>query len=348
MARLVYKLVGQKKSDETEKGYYAEGLSSGKKMPYKPLNVSRALPRFFRIIEKDAKGKLRPRQIAYAPSENTIYVDEFVDPTAKIEKLKFKKGFLRVDTDKDPLLPEFLAKVPSFEGNPSRKPSDAVKFMLLDNEAKANEILQKEESIAKELSVFWELPVEIRRAIANSVGINTFRDHSLWAYELFNWARLNPREFTKKYQDPDLEYIDIISRAEAFGVLKWDNGTWLYNDIAIMKVSAAKNRYHELVAKLINEVQLDNAIRNDVATKEGKSARTIGEQKDEIDFSEISASALLKLAKERNVVKYITGIGYEVVSTGHRFGDRTKLSAETAIDESDLLREQIITQLSRS
>lgn len=348
MARLVYKLVGQKKSDESEKGYYAESLANGQKLPFKPMNVSRALPRFFRIREMDEKtGKTKVKQIAYAPSENTIYVEDFIDPKAKIEKIKFKKGFLFVDSEREPQKQEFLDKIPYNAESPIRTDRDPIKFMRIDNEAKANEILKKEETIARELNVFWELPMEKRRAIANAVSINTFRDHSLWAYDLYEWARRNVGEFKKKYHDPDIDYIDMISRAEILGILKWGDNTWFYNDVAVMKISTAKNRYTEFVGKLINEPQLENAIANDVAVKEGKSARTIGEQQEEIDFSEVDSSALLKLAKEKGVVKYNAGIGHEVVVTGHKFGDKSVISAEKAIEESDLLREQIIVQLGR-
>lgn len=347
MARLVYKLTGQKRSDEEGSGYIAEKTTGQQKGRFQPMPYTRSLPRFHRIVET-VNGKKKVRQIAYAPTEDTIYMDEFIDPNAKIVKPKFKNGYLIVDDDVDPKLPEYLAKLDSNASKENRDHKVPVKFIRLDKKGDAEAKLQKEEAVAKELSVFWELPIEKRQAIANSVGIPTQnQEDSIWLLRLFSWAQLNPKDFTKAYNNPDIEYIDTVSRAEKLGILRFDSYTWSYNNVAIMKVAHTKNRYAELASKLLNEPQLERAISNDVNQKLGITTMTVSENYDDVDFIEITSEQLLELAKKAGVVKYHAGKHHEVVTTGKAFGSKSNASAIEAIDNEHLLREMLITEVQK-
>lgn len=346
MARSVYKLTGQKKSSEVNLGYYAEGIQGGQRSPMTPMPYTRSLPRFHRIIETDENGRKIARQIAYAPSENTFYIDEFVNKDAKVVKPKFKKGFLIVDTDVDPLLPEYLAKLDCNASNENRNKKVPVKFIQLDKERDAKNKLDAEQKVATELLVFWDLPHERITAISNSVGIRTLnRPTAVWKHELFKWAEMNVDKFVAAYNNPEIEYVDTISRAENLGILKFDSFTWFYNSVSIMKVAQSKNRYTQLVAKLINDTPLERAISNEVNQKLGLSDRTISEQAESINFDEVDSKALLKMAKEHGVIKYKTGHGHYLVSTDRKIGTQSTDSAIEAIEEEHLLRDQIIGDL---
>lgn len=341
MKRLVYKLTGQKKNGG--KGYNQKD---------KPFPYNRSLARFYRVVveEPDGKGgkKKTVKRVAYAPLENTIFMDEFIDPNAKIEKIRFKNGYCLVDETSEPQKKEFLDILDINGSNERRDNRQPVRFERLDKTVKAQQILDTKETVSKELGIFWTLPHEKLRAIANHVGIYTYgKDEAIWKHHLYKWAENNVSDFKKAYSNPDIDYVDTIARAENYKILVWNDNQWTFNDVPVLKVSTQKNRYEELVAHLINNPQLDNAITNQVREKEGKKTKKVG--KKEVDFSNLSAEELFNLAKEKEVVKYKAGESprFEIVTTGFRFGGLSNKTALKEIEENkDLVREQLEAQLS--
>jgi len=342
MARSVYQLAGQKMSGNI--GYRTTGEHS------KPFPYNRSLALYHRIIEeeKDINGVSRKvvKRVGYSPNENTIYIDQFLDPQSKLEKIRFKNGYCLADDEREPqkkLLLDLL------DINGSKKGRDAkvtAKYIRVDRNEKAETILRHEESIIKELSIFWELPHEKIRAIANSIGLSTYGvEPAIWKYHLLEWAKINLTKFKEAYQDPELDYIDTISRAEELGLLKFDLQTWKFNEVPIMKVSINKNKYKELTAYMMNQPQWANTISNEVAVKEGKSLRTIGEDKTSFDFTDMNGEDLLRLSIEHGVMVYRTGHGYKIVNTDYQVGGISKKSAVAAIESEDVVRQQIIAQL---
>lgn len=314
MARLVYRLAGQKRSNPTESGYYASGSKNGSQMDtYKPMPFSRSLPRWHRIVEI-VNGKKKPRQIGYSPTEDTIYLDEMREPE-KLMKPKFRNGILLVDNDKDPLLEEMLDKLDINGSNPDRDKTSKVIFTKMNKEASAAAELDKKEKISKNLSVFWELPDNKLQAIANSSGISTNRPTNVWKHNLYNWASSNVKEFNDLCNDPDVRTVDLISRAENTSVLIFEVHEWKYKGNKILTVSPQKNRYTELVKRLVNDPALLTSITNDVAIIDG-SEELVLKSGEKINVAKISAEDLLELAIKEEVVSYKHGYGYELVKDG--------------------------------
>lgn len=350
MASLVYRLGksgGQKRSKATDLGYYATGSKDGQQDPYKPMPYSRTLPRFHTIREKDESGKLKVRKIAYSPQESSIYMDEWVNPHSPIIKPKFKRGFLIIDENKEPQLIELMNKLDGNESNPNRSERAKVLFHQVNKSKKAKEILAQEERVSKELSVFWDLPFTRKQAIANWVGIRTSNvDTNMWQHNLFLWAKHNVKKFKEVYHNPDLEYVDFISRAENIGLLKFNVNTWKYGDVKILVVSRGDMRYSKLVERLLNEPTLYKSITDDVLRAEGKSNLIVTEE-EKYDFDAMTAEDLLEKAKDREIVKYKGKTGFYIVDTGKVIGKVTKESAIKAIETEPYLREQIEEQFKK-
>ena len=350
MSSLVYRLGksgGQKRSKATDLGYYATGSKDGQQDPHKPMPYSRTLPRFHTIREKDETGKVRPRKIAYSPQEESIYMDMWVDKNSPIVKPKFKKGFLIVDEDKESQLVELMNKLNSNESKPDRDTRVPVLFHQVNKSKKAAEILANEERVAKELAVYWDLPYTRKQAIANWVGIRTANeDPNMWQHALFLWAKHNVKKFKEVYHNPDLEYMDFISRAENIGLLKFNVNTWKYGEVKILVVSRNDMRYEKLVERLLNEPALYKSISDDVLRAEGKSNLIVTE-KEKFDFEAMTAEDLLEKAKKHDLVKYKGGTGFYIVDTGKAVGKSTKEDAIKSIETDPYLRKQIEEQFKK-
>lgn len=347
MSRLVYKLVGQKRSDTSALGYYAKGDMTNKMEPLAPISYSRSLPLFHRISMWNEKTKrYEPKRVAYSPYEKSIYVDEWINPNSKAIKPRFKEGILIVETRHQQALADLLDILPSNGSNPNRDEKDPIKFIQLNKGKQAEDALKQGEKVVKEILLFFELPTEKLRAIANSVGLLTNSTESVWKYKLYQWAQNHPDDFVKHSRNPELDYVDTISRAELLGIIKFESSAWSFKGNQVLKVSQIKNPYTELAGKLINEPPLERAIANEVAEKEGKSNRTIGEAMKDVNMDEINGVALIDLAMQHKVLKYNTGVGYEFIITGDKVpGGRKKEDAAEAIDADPELRSAIIKEL---
>lgn len=349
MSYLVYRLGKrgkQKRSNELDRGYYATGTTSGLRDPYKPMPYSRTLSRFHKIREKDENGNVRVRTVGYSPYENTIYIEDFVDKNSKLVKPKFIKGILRVDLEREPMLAELLNKLDYCEDKEGRDAKKPVKYHRVDKVKSAKDSLGKKEKVVKELAVFWQLPITKKQAIANAYGIRTKGvDLDVWQHELLLHAEQDPARFVEIYQNPDLEYLDYITRAENMNILSYNVNEWSYNEVKILSVSKASNKYDALVKHLINNPQLNLTIKNDVRGKEGYTELEV-EQGVKVDFTKISGSDLLDMALEKRVVEYRPGKGFCIIATDKYFGEtKSKDSAREALETDALLFQQVVAQL---
>jgi len=352
MSYLVYRLGkrgGQKRSNDTSLGYYAAGTLGGQRDSYAPMPVSRGLPRFERVRVKGEDGKTRVKRIGYCPNEQTIFLDDYINEDSKPKKLKFKKGVLRVDPDKDPIMYEFLENSNFNEDNPNRDPNAPIKFHRNDKHKSATDALKRKEKINKELSLFWDLPLTKKRAIANYVGVPTAeKDPSVWTWKLFLWAENNVKKFVSAYHSQDLDYADYISRAEHMGILRYNAGEWTHHDVKILTVGRHQNQYEELIKHLINNPKLNLHIRNDVKAKEGRTDLQVDETMT-IDFAKLSGEEMLDLAIEKRVVKYNQGHGYHIVAIDKYIGEdgitKSKKGAIELLETDKILFEQVKAQL---
>jgi|TARA_R110000782_G_scaffold16029_1_gene46349 hypothetical protein len=354
MSSLVYRLGKsneQKRSNDIELGYYAAGTTAGQRDANKPMPYSRSLKRYHTVRYTDDNGKVRIRKIGYAPEEDTIYLDDFVNPNSALVKPKFKKGILIVDSVRQSLLVELLDKLNENENNPDRDPKASIVFHKIDRVKKAKGILEREEKVTKELAMFWDIGVTKKQALANWLGIRTHgRSLEEFSHDLYFFAKNNVKEFTEAYHNPDVEYLDYISRAENLSILKFNTHTWEYNEMKILVVSSNKNKYIGLVKHFINNPPLYTAMVNDVRSKEGFTKfEDLGDSGRDIDFSTIKGEEMLAIAIEDEIVVYKTGYGFEIVATEKIIGTPkvtlSKVKAAKVIDEDKLVFEQLKVQL---
>lgn len=359
MSYLVYQLGkrgGQKRSSDTDLGYYAQGTTTGIRSPWKPMPVNRSLHKYERIRLKDESGNVQVKRIGYSPDEQTIFVDDFENPRYDekgnpkfyMPKINFKKGILKVDPEKEPLLYERLEMSNYNEDNPNRDPNKEIKFHRVDRQQSAKEALANKEKITKELAVFWDMPLTKKRAIANFVGIPTAeKAEEVWVWRLYTWAQANVDKFVSAYNSQDLDYADYISRAEHMKIIRFNAGEWLYNDVKILPVSSNRNPYEELIKHLIRNPKLNVAIRNDVKAKEGRTDFIV--EDDVIDFAHMTGEEMLALAQEKRVVEYKQGHGYYIIAIDKYIGEEgktlSKKAAAELIDTDELIFEQVKAQL---
>ncbi len=343
MASLVYRLGksdGQKKSKPTDLGYYATGDRNGGNVSQAmPMPYSRRLKAIHTVrVEKD--GKKVPRKVAYSPNEESIFMDEWIDPNSPIEKLKFKKGILIIDGDRQPQKAELADILDSNENNPNRDTKTAVVFHQVNKSKEAARILVKEERVAKELAHFWDIPFTRKQALANWMGINTYGDENLWVHRLYMLAKSDVKKFKEVFNNPDLEYMDFISRAENIGLIRFNTNSWKYGDVKLLIVPRHDMRYQKLIEYLINEPLTYKAIHDEVLKAEGKSSLIVTEEA-KYNFEAMTAADLLEAAKENKLVKYKGATGFYVVDSGKTIGTKTKESAIAAIESEPLLRQMI-------
>jgi hypothetical protein len=350
MANLVYRLGQsgrQKRSNPSDLGYYATGSRDGGNQDLAPpMPYSRRFKAIHTVrVEKD--GKIIPRKVAYSPDEESIFMDDWVDKNSKVVKIKFKKGMLMVDEDNEPQLIELLSLLDGNESKPNRDTKTPVLFHQINKSKKAEEVLLNEERVAKELAVYWDLPYTRKQAIANWVGIRTAnQDPNMWQHSLFLWAKHNVKKFKEVYHNPDLEYMDFISRAENIGLLKFNTNTWKYGEVKMLVVSRNDMRYEKLVERLLNEPSLYKSIADDVLRAEGKSNLIVA-GKEKFDFDAMTAEDLLDKAKKHDLVKYKGGTGFYIVDTGKAVGKSTKEDAIKSIETDPYLRQQIEEQFKK-
>lgn len=364
MARLVFALATrQKRTDQKTGGYWARGNSdgSGAVEQVKPIPHTRTLPAFFRVMEWDDKLKKKvPKRVGYCPDEQSIYVDEWVGfegqdlkhKIRKAQKIKFSQGYCVVDDEKEPLKAELLQKIDINGSKVGRDESVKPKFFELNKEKDAKKILDAEKKKTLEIASFWSTPIEKLQAVANAIGIITQPDSLVWVHKLYRWAENHVDEYSKQLKNPDLDYLDTVTKAENLGIIKFDENTWFISygngDVPqpILKVSPLKKQHVELANKLINDPPLERAIVNSIAEKEGKVSRKIGEAMQDVNMDEIDSIALIDLAVTHKVLEYHQGKGYEVLTTGLKIpNSRSKAGAAEAIDADPILREAIIKEL---
>jgi hypothetical protein len=349
MSSLVYRLGksgGQKRSNDRDLGYYASGSTNGQRDVNKPMPYSRSLARFYRVRLKDENGKEKVHRIGYSPGENTIFIDDFVDPEAPLVKVRFKKGILVVDDEKEPQLAEFLETLDINESNKNRNKRSKVVFHRVNKNEKAEGILKKEEIIAKKLAIFWDIPITKKQAIANWVGIRTLEvAPEIWQHHLYQWAKNNVGEFNDIYHNPDVDYMDYVARAENTQVLRWNANAWYYNDVKIMVTSSSKNRYKDLVKRFLNDPQLYKAVVDTVREKEGLAPEVKEEKKYDLDV--MTAEEILNAAKKEDIVDYRPGTGHFIVATGKLIGSKSTDSAIEAITKDKLIVEQLKAQFEK-
>lgn len=340
MARLVYRLAKQKKNGEGVMGFADS-----------PFPFTRSLSRFHRVRQKDpTTGKIRVRMAAYAPNETSIFVDEWSDSNARTEKVRFEKGFCVVDPELEPQKVALLEILNENGSNPDRDTKVDVKYIRIDKNKDAENFLKNEERVTKELLSFWSLDYNTKRAIANSFGITTYNiPEATWSHQLYAKAKMNIEEFTKMVNNSELPFIDVVSRAEALGVIRIEAYDCYFGDMPIAKLVVVKNKYTQLADLLINNPQLYNNILSAVLEKEGnkKVAVESKEENPAEDLSKLQADELFNYAKDSNCIKYETGKGYRIIVTGEYFGGNSKESAIKAIEDDKGLRLRIEKQLSK-
>lgn len=296
------------------------------------------------------------RRVRYCPGEKSIFMDE-QDPNSRIDKkdLSFVDGVLTINQKSKPNLAAYLAIL---DANGSKKDRDtgySIKYKRFDVDVRYEEELKREERTAETMSIFMELPLEKKRAISHMMGKNTVgKSDARWTYELL--ASINSSEDTRAafldhLKDPFVETVEVIGKAEVYEMASFQDFTWKINGVRVLNVDRTRNPYMALAEFLAKNPEtyygLKRSIQGvdeDIVEEEGVYVEEQSAFEKPIDVTERSAEYIFDKCKEKGILKFYPGKGYEVVETEQLIG-KSKNRSVREIEKVESLRNYLIKKL---
>ena len=187
------------------------------------------------------------RQIRYCPSEPSIFVEDQSD-TAVRKSVIFTDGRLFVTPDK-PNLREYMLAHPGNRANGGKI------FYQVDKEKKAQVDVSKEFATADAILMVKEKAFEDLLSVAASLGFNVDRQAAEIKHDLLMYAKKNPTEFIKMFDNPEVTMKAKIRMAMKYGIIEVDKGAARWKDTGnmIVSVPAGRNGVDVLLRFLLTE-----------------------------------------------------------------------------------------------
>ena len=174
------------------------------------------------------------RQIRYCPSEHSPFVDEQSERAVR-QSVVFADGRLLVRPDQ-PNLAHFMSLHP---GNVANGGSI---FYLVEKTKKAKVDVDKEFAVADAVIMIKEKPFEDLLSVAASIGINVDRQTAEVKHDLLMYAKKNPSEFIRLFDNPEVTMKAKIRMAMKYGIIDISRGAARWKDTNGMIVSVPEGK----------------------------------------------------------------------------------------------------------
>lgn len=301
------------------------------------------------------KNVYERRTIRHCTGETSIFLDEqSKDATPTKDEITFDEGWLTVDERNNPNTAAYLELLDSNGSKKNRNTSFAIKFEKFDVSMKYDDAMEDQALKGSVLMEFMALPIEKKRALSHYMGKRTQGvKPSQWTYELLsivNASKQSASKFLKDIQDPILDKIDIISRAENMDILEYDNFRWNLQDVEVMKVDRTQNPHMEMAQFLSDNpetwaniqskvVKTNKALVKDDSDDEEPVTKS---QKEEGNFTETTfdAETMFLDAVDSKKIEYEHGKGYLLIKLMKHIG-KSKAKAIEAIAQDKTLRDAL-------
>ena len=196
-------------------------------------------------VYDDAKNTIR--EVRYCPNEPSIWRDE-QSQYAKREHVMFYDGTLFVPHTK-PNLIAFL------EAHPDNVANGGGIFELVDNEKKAEEILNDEFLALDAVVMVREKDIQELLPIAMFYNINVNRPSAEIRYDLLQQARSNPKRFIESFDNPLVRVRSVIKTAEMYQLvaLKPNGSYWFDSNKLILSTPVGQESIDVLARFCLTE-----------------------------------------------------------------------------------------------
>jgi len=175
------------------------------------------------------KNRDEVRQIRYCPNEQSIYVDEQSENAVR-KSVMFMDGRLFVPRNK-PNLRNYL------DVHPDNKANGGNVYELVDKKREAQVDVDKDFATAEAVMLVKEKPFEDLLSVAASLNFNVDREASQIKHDLLIYAKKNPVQFVKMFDNPEVTLKAKIRMAMKYGVLEESKGAVRWKDTGKMIVS---------------------------------------------------------------------------------------------------------------
>ena len=225
-----------------------QNINTNATLEFKLLNGSQAVfmmqQKNVTIYDKDADSV---RQIRYCPNEPSIYTDEQGENAVR-QSIIFNDGRLFVTPDK-PNLREYL------QTHPDNKANGGGLFYQVDKQKKATVDVNKEFDTAGAVLMVKEKPFEDLLSVAASLGFNVDRQAAEIKHDLLMYAKKNPSEFIRMFDNPEVTMKAKIRMAMKYGIIEVSQGgaRWVDTNQLIVSVPAGRNGVDVLLRFLLTE-----------------------------------------------------------------------------------------------
>lgn len=340
MAKVTYRLAQFKRVTNEMGGYR------------KSYPTSYTLPSIVRLTTQDDKGDFVTQKLRYAKGAKSIYFDE--NKEEKATAVKFEYGYLDVDTNKDPLLYQFMETIDLNGSKNNRNKSKPILFYREDLAAEASSKMKSRESLAKRTEKFWVLSEAEREAVAVLMGVRTQgKDTPVWSFELMERVMADVDSFEKILANNDLTRVSFINKAQKFGLLELVNRKWYFNSAEVVEVPVGIDPYTHLTGWINKNEATFDSWKKTILEKEQRitSIPAIREA-----ASSMTGHEALELGMKHKVLMYDRGRGWRFteensVMKGEQIFAKELLGAEANnktnaanfIDNNPVVKEEIIT-----
>ena len=174
------------------------------------------------------------RQIRYCPSEHSVFVDEQSEKAVR-KSVVFADGRLLVRPDQ-PNLAEFMRLHPGNTAN------GGTVFSKVDKQEKAKVDVSKEFAVADAIIMIKEKPFEDLLSVAASIGINVDRQAAEIKHDLLMYAKKNPNQFIKMFDNPEVTMKAKVRMAMKYGIIEISKGAARWKDTNGMIVSVPEGK----------------------------------------------------------------------------------------------------------
>jgi hypothetical protein len=340
MAKVTYRLAQFKRVTNEMGGYK------------KSYPTTYTLPSIVRLTTQDDKGDFVTQKLRYAKGAKSIYYEE-----NKMENgtaIKFEYGYLDVDTNKDPLLYQFLETIDLNGSKTNRNKSKPVLFFREDLAAEAENQMKSRQSTAKRMEKFWVLSEAEREAVAVLMGVKTQgKPASVWSLDLLDKVVADVNMFEQVMANNDLTRVSFINKAQKFGLLELVNRTWYFNSAEVVEVPVGIDPYTHLTGWINKNEATFDSWKKTILEKEQRitSIPAIREA-----ASSMTGHEVLELGMREKVLMYDRGRGWKfaeenLVMKGEQIFGKELLGAEANnktnaanfIDNNPAVKEEIIT-----
>lgn len=303
------------------------------------------------VFNKDKKTYER-RTIRYCQGEISVFLDEqSPDSEMTKEHLTFSDGTLTVNPKTRPNLATYLSLLDSNSSKKDRDTSVEPIFEEYNVNKLYEDAMAVEETKMDVLNEFMAMPLEKKRALAHLMGLSTSDETARWTYNLLtavNASREASEAFLENIQDPVLDKIDIISRAEEMNILKYSNFRWTFEGVEVMKADRTQNPYMEMARFLSDNRETWENLQNKVLKRNEKFAKPFVLSEDDNDEEEVTeitekkvdAEKLFEQARKNKQITYHHGKGFIIVKTKEVLGKSAAKSIE-ALEKEKRLRDDL-------